>query len=137
MIVFHSYRVYHQSKSHDQNNKLLSNYENFSSTSSIQSSHRPFYEDDQQQSSKLERCLIHQTLRRPLSSIRRRLIRTPRALFGSTPPSISYPFARRRNDGGRARTAFALYGLPFRAADLPRLATRSSYSSLVAKAFVH
>ena len=141
MLAFHSYRAYHQSKNLYQNKSLLS-YQNFSSTSSsTQTSHRPFDNDDdhhhEQRSSKLERRLLHQTLARPLSNIRRRFIRTPRALFGSTPPSISYPFARRRNDGGRARTAFALYGLPFRAADLPRLATRSSYSSLVAKAFVH
>lgn len=137
-MAFHSYRAYHQSKT-SHSNKPIPSYENFTaiSSSSTQTSHHPFDEDDQRRSSKLERGFIHQTLRRPLSSIRRRLIRTPRALFGSTPPSISYPFARRRNDGGRARTTFALYGLPFRAEDLTRPATKSSYSSLVAKAFVH
>lgn len=140
LIAYHSYRVYHQSKiSHSK--QPIASYENFtaipSSSTSMQISRQPFSEDDQRRSSKLERCFIHQTLRRPLSSIRRRLIRTPRALFGSTPPSTSYPFACRRNDGGRARTAFALYGLPFRAEDLTRPATKSSYSSLLAKAFVH
>ena len=138
-MAFHSYRVYHQSKNCHPNEPIRS-YENFTAilaSSSMQVSRHPFDDDDERRSSKLERGFIHQTLRRPLSSIRRRLIRTPRALFGSTPPSISYPFARRRNDGGRARTAFALYGLPFRAEDLTRPATESSYSSLVAKAFVH
>jgi hypothetical protein len=58
-------------------------------------------------------------------------------LYSLSRNSISYPFARRRNDGGGTRTAFALYGLPFRTPQIPRPATISSSSSLIAKAFVH
>ncbi|CAF1353750.1 unnamed protein product [Adineta steineri] len=85
----------------------------------------------------LKQQMKQQTIRRPPTHIQRRAIKTPRTFYNSSPQSISYPFARRRNDGGRARTAFALYGLPFRTPQYPRPATISSSSSLVAKAFVH
>ncbi|CAF3931936.1 unnamed protein product, partial [Rotaria sp. Silwood1] len=73
----------------------------------------------------------------PSSIFHRKIPKTQRAFRNFTPDSISYPFARRRNDGGRARTAFALYGLPFPTPQIPRPATVSSTSSLVAKALVH
>jgi hypothetical protein len=133
MIAFHCYHIYYKSKDYG-NNKTLTSHEHLTDTPpSSRSSHHGY---DRTRQTTFER-LLHRTLRRPLSIIRRRPMKIPRTVFGSTPPSISYPFVRRRNDGGRARTAFALYGLPFRTPQIPRSTTISSCSSLVAKAFVH
>jgi hypothetical protein len=129
MIAFHCYRVYQKSHGFDQN-QSFSTYEHLLDTP------RSSRYDHDEQKYKSEQRLLHRTIRRPLSIIHRRLIRTPRTFFSLT-PSISYPFVRRRNDGGRARTAFALYGLPFRTPYIPPPSTISSFSSLVAKAFVH
>ena len=139
MIAFHCYHIYRKTKI-PMKRQTLSSYEHFSNTPSfsLRTSHQLSSAYDRTGPTTLER-LLHRTLRRPLSIIqrRRRQIKTPRTLFNATPPSISYPFARRRNDGGRARTAFALYGLPFRSPQVPRSTTISSCSSLAAKAFVH
>jgi hypothetical protein len=135
MIAFHFYHIYHKSNNPNKS-QALNSYEHFVDTPSLRNSHQQLSEYDRPRQATLER-LLHRTLRRPLSIVRRRPMKIPRTLFNATPPSISYPFARRRNDGGRARTAFALYGLPFRTPQIPRSTTISSCSSLVAKAFVH
>jgi hypothetical protein len=136
MIALHCYRVYHISKEHDKK-KAFAAYRHLISSPSLMRKYRhPFYEFEQDRLQKQQR-LLHRTIRRPPSIRHRRIPKTPRTLYGSSENSISYPFARRRNDGGRARTAFALYGLPFRTPQIPRPATISSSSSLIAKAFVH
>ena len=136
MIALHCYRVYYISKENDQK-KAFDAYKHFiHSPSLIRKYRHPFYGLEQDRLSKRQR-LLHRTIRRPSSITHRRLTKTPRTLFSLSNNSISYPFARRRNDGGRARTAFALYGLPFRTPQAPRPATISSSSSLIAKAFVH
>jgi hypothetical protein len=138
MIAFHCYRVYNLAREYDQKNKFVA-YEHFISTPVSSRNYRhPLYGYDRQHKLKKEEQLLHRTIRRPPSIIHRRIAKTPRAFYNYSPESISYPFARRRNDGGRARTAFALYGLPFRSPQIPRPATvSSSTSSLLAKAFVH
>ena len=140
MIAFHCYRVYNIAKEQDKK-KTFAAYEHLISTPPLSRNYRqPLYGYNQQRKSKpiqQEKKLLHRTIRRPPSIIHRRITKTPRAFYNFTPPSISYPFARRRNDGGRARTAFALYGLPFRTPQIPQPATISSSSSLLAKAFVH
>jgi hypothetical protein len=129
MIAFHCYRVYNIAKEHAKK-KAFAAFEHLIHTPLSSRNYRQHgYEREQK--------LLHRTIRRPSPIIQRRVIKTPRAFYNFTPSSISYPFARRRNDGGRARTAFALYGLPFRTPQIPRPATISSSSSLVAKAFVH
>jgi hypothetical protein len=137
MIALHCYRVYHISKEHDKKETLAA-YEHLINSSSLSRKHRhPFYGFERDRLRKKQQRLLHHTIRRPPSITQRRMAKTPRTLFSSSRNSISYPFARRRNDGGRARTAFALYGLPFRTPQMPRPATVSSISSVVAKAFVH
>ncbi|CAF0892420.1 unnamed protein product [Adineta steineri] len=139
MIAIQCYRAYHISKEHDKK-KAFAAYEHLIRSSSISRKYRhPFYglEHDRLGKQQQQQRLLHRTLRRPTSIIHRRKVKTPRALHTFSNNSISYPFARRRNDGGRARTAFALYGLPFRGPQAPRPATISSSGSLVAKAFVH
>lgn len=132
MIAFHCYRVYSRSKEKEQKKV----YEHLVNTSSISRKyHHPLYDLDRDPFERRRNKLLHRTLRRPPSISHRRTTRTTRYAFPRN--SISYPFARRRNDGGRARTAFALYGLPFHSPTIPRAATVSSSSSLVAKAFVH
>jgi hypothetical protein len=134
MIVLHCYRVYKIAKEHEKK-KTFAAYEHFISTPSSRNYRHQLYGYERQRQSKQR--LLHRTIRRPPSIFHRRAVKTPRTFFNYSPHSISYPFARRRNDGGRARTAFALYGLPFRTPQIPRPATVSSTSSLVAKAFVH
>jgi hypothetical protein len=136
MIALHCYRVYHISKEHDKK-KAFAAYEHLINSSSILRKQRhPLYGLERDRLRKQQR-LLHRTIPRPSSIAHRRITKTPRALHSLSYNSISYPFARRRNDGGRARTAFALYGLPFRKSQAPRPATISSTGSLVAKAFVH
>jgi hypothetical protein len=120
MIAFHCYRVYNKSKEYPN-----AAYKHLLNTplSSRNYRHRQSKFNSQER-------LLHRT-------IHRRLTKTPQTFSNITPSTISYPFARRRNDGGRARTAFALYGLPFRTPQIPESTTISSCSSLVAKAFVH
>lgn len=129
MIAFHFYHIYRKMKV-PVRRQAVTSYEHFDDNPSfsLRNSHQQSSAYDRTRRTTLER-LLHRTLRRPLSVIRRRQMKTP--------PSISYPFARRRNDGGRARTAFALYGLPFSSPQIPRSTSISSCSSLVAKAFVH
>jgi len=136
MIAFHCYRVYKTSKEHNKKKAFVA-YEHILDTplSSINYRH-PLYQNDRPRKLKSER-ILHRTLRRPSSTIHGRLTRTPRTVLNCTPPSISYPFARRRNDGGRARTAFAFYGLPFRTPQIPQSTTISSCSILSAKSFFH
>lgn len=88
--------------------------------------------------SKLNRTekLLHRTIRRYPAMIGRRKIQTPQSIYQSSTISITYPFARRRNDGGRSRTAFAFYGLPFPTPQAPRPATISSRSSRLEKTFI-
>lgn len=143
MMVLHCYRVYHVAKERDRK-KTWAAYENLINYGTLPSSkkyHHPFYkieQDQRRKNRKQEERLLHRTLHRPLSIAHRRTTRTPRAALPTySHNSISYPFARRRHDGGGARTAFALYGLPFHTSRAPRPATISSCSSLVAKAFVH
>lgn len=111
MILFHSYRVYKNSQEH-QMKKIFTSSEEFL---------------DIPLSSLNSPQLSPTNSKQILTKIRR------------TSSSISYPFARRRNDGGRARTAFALYGLPFRNTQIhpSTTTTVSPCSSLAAKAFVH
>jgi hypothetical protein len=137
MIAFHCYRVYNIAKEYDKK-KAFGAYQHLINTPlSSRNYHHQLYDYDRQRKLKQEEQLLHRTIRRPPSIIQRRMARTPRAFYNSSPESISYPFARRRNDGGRARTAFALYGLPFRTPQIPLPTTISSTSSLAAKAFVH
>ncbi|CAF4248041.1 unnamed protein product, partial [Adineta steineri] len=137
MIAFHSYRVYNIAKQHEKK-KTFAAYEQLMNTPLSSRSYRHLFDAyDRKRKLKQEHHFLHRTIRRPPTHIQRRAIKTPRTFYNSSPQSISYPFARRRNDGGRARTAFALYGLPFRTPQYPRPATISSSSSLVAKAFVH
>ena len=142
MIALHCYRVYRISKERHKK-RAFAAYEHIINSSSFSRKHRhPFYGYEQdrlqkQRQQQQQQQLLHRTIRRPPSIVHRRLAKTPRALYNFSRSSISYPFARRRNDGGRARTAFALYGLPFHSPQMPRPATVSSSSSLVAKAFVH
>ncbi|CAF1035094.1 unnamed protein product [Adineta steineri] len=137
MIAFHSYRVYNIAKQHEKK-KTFAAYEQLMNTPLSSRSYRHLFDAyDQKRKLKQEHHFLHRTIRRPPTHIQRRAIKTPRTFYNSSPQSISYPFVRRRNDGGRARTAFALYGLPFRTPQYPRPATISSSSSLVAKAFVH
>lgn len=139
MIALHCYRVYHKSKEHEKKKAFAAYKHLISSPSLIKKYRHPFYgyEQDYLPKQQQQQRLLHRTIRRPLTIRHRRRTKTPRTLYSSTHNSISYPFARRRNDGGRARTAFALYGLPFRTPQAPRPATISSTSSLIAKAFVH
>lgn len=137
MIALHCYRVYHMSKENEKK-KAFAAYKNLINPSTLIRKYRhPFYgyERDYLPKKQQQQRLLHRTIRRPPTIRHRRKI--PRTFTSSTHNSISYPFARRRNDGGRARTAFALYGLPFRTQQAPRPATISSTSSLIAKAFVH
>jgi hypothetical protein len=140
MIALHCYRVYNISKEHDKK-KAFDTYKHLISSSSLIRKYRhPFYGFEQDRLPKQQQRqqrLLHRTIHRPPSITHRRRTKTPRTLYSLSRNSISYPFARRRNDGGRARTAFALYGLPFRTPQVPRPATISSSSSLMAKAFVH
>lgn len=137
MIGFHCYRVYKLAQVR-QRKRAFDAYEHLISTPAASSRNYryPHYGYDRPSTSKQEERLLHRTIRRPLSIAHRRITRL-RTQYNYSPESISYPFARRRNDGGRARTAFALYGLPFRTPQLPRPSTNSSSSSLVAKALVH
>lgn len=143
MMALHCYRVYHISKEQDKKKAFIAYKHLFQSPSVMHKYQRhPFYdsEQDSQLPPKQFQRLLHRTLRRPFSINRRRKMKSPRTLQNFSRNSVSYPFARRRNDGGRARTAFALYGLPFRTpqvATTTRPATVSSSSSLIAKAFVH
>ncbi len=136
MIAFQCYRVYHISKEHEKKKAFAAYKQLINSPSLMRKYRHPFYKIEQDRLSKQKR-LLHRTLHRPPSIRHRRTSKTPRTFYSSSQNSISYPFARRRNDGGRARTAFALYGLPFRTPQAPRPATISSTSSLIAKAFVH
>ncbi len=139
MIALHCYRVYLTSKEQDRTNAFAA-YEHLmnSPMPSQRQSRHPFYGIERNRRQRqLEQKLLHRTLHRPQPYNHRRNNKTIRTLYNFAHHSISYPFARRRNDGGRARTAFALYGLPFRSPQVPRPATISSSSSLVAKAFVH
>jgi len=140
MIALHCYRVYHLSKENEKK-KAFNAYKHLINSSSLMRKYRhPFYGFEQDyfpKQQQQQQRLLHRTIRRPASIRHRRKRKTPRTLYTSTHNSISYPFARRRNDGGRARTAFALYGLPFHTPQTIRPATISSCSSLIAKAFVH
>lgn len=137
MIAFHCYRVYNIAQVHERR-RVFTSYEHLINTPmSSRNEHRRSVRYERERSSRKEQKLLHRTIRQPSCVIPRRLVKTPRTLFNSSPQSISYPFARRRNDGGRARTAFALYGLPFRTQHIPRPASISSDASLLAKAFVH
>ncbi|CAF1173505.1 unnamed protein product [Rotaria sordida] len=137
MIAFHCYRVYNIAKKHKRK-RAFDTYELLISTPiPSRNYHYKSYGYERQNRLNQEHKLLHRTIRRPLSIAHRRITKTQRAFRNFTPESISYPFARRRNDGGRARTAFALYGLPFPTTRIPRPATISSTSSLVAKALVH
>ncbi|CAF0803592.1 unnamed protein product [Adineta ricciae] len=142
MIALHCYRAYHTSKEKDRK-KALAAFEHFINPSSLSRKHRrPLYGLERtrlgnHQQQQQQQRLLHRTLRQPSSIAHRRKTKTPRVIHTFSNNSISYPFARRRNDGGRARTAFALYGLPFRTEQAPRAATISSAGSLVAKALVH
>ncbi|UJR21620.1 hypothetical protein I4U23_024698 [Adineta vaga] len=137
MITFHCYRVYNIANIHEKK-RVFAAYEHLINTPTLSRTGRQLFDKyDRQRNVKQEQKLFHRTIRRPPSIIQRRLIKTPRTFYNYTPQSISYPFVRRRNDGGRARTAFALYGLPFRTPQYPGPATISSSSSLLAKAFVH
>ncbi|CAF0828060.1 unnamed protein product [Rotaria sp. Silwood1] len=139
MIALHCYRVYHRSQEHAKE-KAFAAYEHLINSPSLSGKYRhPFYDLEQHHSRKhqqRQQRLLHRTIRRPISITHRRRAKTPRTLQNFSNNSISYPFARRRNDGGRARTAFALYGLPFHSSQGPRLTTSSSTESLVAKAIV-
>ena len=139
MIALHCYRVYYIAKERDKK-KAFAAHEHFINASTFPRRYRhPFYgfeRDRLRKQNQQQQRLLHRTIRRPPSIMHRRLAKTPRALYTFSNNSISYPFARRRNDGGRARTAFALYGLPFRTPQMPRPATISSTSSVIAKAFV-
>jgi hypothetical protein len=140
MIALHCYRVYYISKENDKNKAFDAYKHLIRSPSLIRKYRHPFYGFERDRLSKekqQQQRLLHRTIRRPPSITHRRITKTPRTLYSLSNNSISYPFARRRNDGGRARTAFALYGLPFRTPQAPRAATISSSSSLIAKAFVH
>lgn len=134
IIALHCYRVYHRAKENDRK-KTLTAYEHLLNTTLSRKYRHPLYDLDRGHLTRQEEKLLHRTLRRPTSIGHRRTARSSRQNFPHS--SISYPFARRRNDGGRARTAFALYGLPFRTPPNPRPATISSTTSLIAKAFVH
>ena len=138
MITFHCYRVYNIAKEHEKK-KAFAAYEHFMNTPLSSRNYRQQLDgyDERERKLKQEQEILHQIIHRSPSVIQRRVTKTPRAFYNFTPSSISYPFARRRNDGGRARTAFALYGLPFRTPQIHRPATISSSSSLVAKAFAH
>ncbi|CAF4639071.1 unnamed protein product, partial [Rotaria sp. Silwood2] len=137
MISFHCYRVYNIAKKYEKK-KSFDAYELLISTpTSSRNYHHKLYGYDRQGKLTQEQKLLHRTIRQSPSITHRRITKTRRAFRNFTPDSISYPFARRRNDGGRARTAFALYGLPFPTPQIPRPATISSTSSLVAKALVH
>ncbi|CAF1005525.1 unnamed protein product [Rotaria sp. Silwood1] len=137
MISFHCYRVYKIAKKYERK-RAFDNYELLISTPTpSRNYHYQLHEYDRQGKISQEQKLLHRTIRRPSSIFHRKIPKTQRAFRNFTPDSISYPFARRRNDGGRARTAFALYGLPFPTPQIPRPATVSSTSSLVAKALVH
>ena len=137
MIAFHCYRVYNIAKEYE-NKKSFVSYECLMNTSALSHHYRhPLYRHEPKRKLKQEQRLLHRTIRQSSSIFHRRTTKTPRTFYNSTPPSISYPFVRRRNDGGRARTAFALYGLPFPTSQIHRTATVSSSSSLVAKALVH
>jgi hypothetical protein len=129
MVAFHCYRVYNLAQVHERK-RAFASYEHLVNTPVSSRM-------DRQRKLRKEQALLHRTIRHPPSIIPRRMMKTPRTLYNYTPQSISYPFARRRNDGGRARTAFALYGLPFRTQPFPPPATISSGSSLLAKAFAH
>jgi hypothetical protein len=135
MISLHCYRVYHRSKENEQQQALTACERRMNASPLLHKRRHPFYDYELNRLNKQRERLLHRTLRRPISSGHRRTNRSSR--YNLSRASISYPFARRRNDGGRARTAFALYGLPFRTPQSPRPATISSSSSLVAKAFVH
>jgi hypothetical protein len=139
MITLHCYRVYHISKENEKKKEFDAYKHLINSSSLIRKYRHPFYgfEQDHLSKQQQQQRLLHRTIQRPSSIRHRRKRKTPRTLYSSTHNSISYPFARRRNDGGRARTAFALYGLPFRTPQTARPATISSSSSLIAKAFVH
>ncbi|CAF3278440.1 unnamed protein product [Rotaria socialis] len=137
MISFHFYRVYTIAKEHERKHRY-DPYENLISTPTPSPNYRRlFYGNERQSRLTQDQKLLHRIIRRSPSIIKRRVTKTIRAFHNFTPSSISYPFARRRNDGGRARTRFALYGLPFPTPQIPRSATISSCSSLSAKAFVH
>lgn len=140
LMVLHCYRVYRIAKDRHKRKKLAA-YENLINLSTLSRNYRhPFYNFERDRSRRQHQYrnkLLHRTLHRPTSIHHRRMTKSARTLPSLSLNSISYPFARRRNDGGRARTAFALYGLPFHTPVAPRPATISSTSSLVAKAFVH
>ncbi|CAF2419925.1 unnamed protein product [Rotaria sp. Silwood2] len=139
MIALHCYRVYHRSKEHAKK-KAFAAYEHLINSPSLSRKYRhPFYDFERNRSRKhqqRQQRLLHRTIRRPVSITHRRKTKTPRTLQTFSNNSTSYPFARRRNDGGRARTAFALYGLPFHSSQAYRPTTASSTESLVAKAIV-
>jgi hypothetical protein len=140
MIALHCYRVYFISKEHDKKKAFVAYQQLINSPSFARKYRHPFYgfeRDRVRKQEQQQQRLLHRTIRRPASIAHRRMGKTPRTLYTFSHNSISYPFARRRNDGGRARTAFALYGLPFRSPQAPRPATISSSSSVIAKAFVH
>jgi hypothetical protein len=140
MIALHCYRVYFKSKEYDKKKAFAAYGHLLTSPSFARKYRHPFYGFERERLRKQQQDqqrLLHRTLRRPPSIMHRRMGKTPRTLYTFSQNSISYPFARRRNDGGRARTAFALYGLPFRTPQAPRPATISSTSSVIAKAFVH
>lgn len=144
VIIRHLHRVYYFSKEHEKNH-LFSNYPSTCPSSvSSDNGRYQFYEfdrrsrrrrgeNDRETTSRQERRLLHRTIRRLSSMVYRRRPKTPPTLFHFSASSISYPFARRRHDGGRARTAFALYGLPFPTPQAPRPPTVSSRSSHLAK----
>ncbi|CAF1300245.1 unnamed protein product [Rotaria magnacalcarata] len=140
VMTLHCYRVYRISKDRHKK-RTFAAYENLINAATMSRKYRhPFYgfeKDRPRKQQQNQQRLLHRTLRQPMSINHRRMTKTPRTLRTFSLNSISYPFARRRNDGGRARTAFALYGLPFHAPEAPQPATISSASSLIAKAFVH
>lgn len=137
MIAFHCYRVYNIAWQHERQHKF-DPYEYLINTpTSSRNYRRPLHDQEGKSRLTQENKLLHRILRRSPSIVQRRTTKTPRAFHNYSPESISYPFARRRSEGGRSRTAFAFYGLPFPTPQVLRTGTVSSYSSLAAKALVH
>ena len=149
-MAFHLHRVYffnREQKIENSFNETLSEV----STNSITSGGRyQFYGFQQEQrrrrkrrpfrirtpiSGRTER-LLHRTIRRQPEMIRRRILKSPNTFYQSSTLSITYPFACRRHDGGRTRTAFAFYGLPFPNPQIVRPTSVASRSSHLAKTLI-
>ena len=141
MIALHCYRVYRKSKEHDKR-KTFATYKHLINSPSKSRKYRyPLFGFERDALRKLQERqqhrLLHRTIRQISSIAHRRKLKSPRIFSTLSHSSTSYPFARRRNDGGQSRTAFALYGLPFYTPQVPRPATITPNSSVVAKARVH